>query len=376
MSVIDIRPVQSKREQRVFLTFPWQVYRNDPLWVPPLLSERKKLIDPQIGPFFERGDAEFFIGYRGNRPVGTICAAEDKELNALRQAHECTFGFFECIEDYAVAEALFAFVRDWAAARGLTEVVGPYQLDRENAYGILIEGRDRPPVLMCGHTPPYYQTFVERFGFEPAYSDNLAYAISLEETPGSKRLARLADRIRQRGRFVIRGADLAHWEQEVDRIHVLLNQALAHLPDHIPWRRSEVVALLAPLVDVADPDVVLFCEEDGRAVGWLPGLANWNEPLMYANGLRYPWDIVRLWWHMRQKPKCLAVKSVLVLPEYWDTGVSVLLFDEMVKRGRAKGFEWLDFSLTSENNPYTPTLATRLGCELYKRYRIYRIEVE
>ena len=76
---------------------------------------------------------------------------------------------------------------------------------------------------------------------------------------------------------------------------------------------------------------------------------------------------------MRRQPECLAIKSILVLPEYWGSGISVLLFDEMGKRARAKGFEWLDLSLTSEDNPNTPILARRMGARLYKRYRVYRL---
>lgn len=377
MTEIQVRPVCTRRERRAFLTLPWRIYRDDPLWVPPLLSERAKTIDPERGPFFQHGEAECFVAWQKGRAVGTVCAAEDKELNALLQQRECTFGFFECIDDYAVAEAMLNTVQAWATARELDTVTGPFNLDRENAYGVLIEGRDRPPVLLCGHTPPYYQDLLERFGFGPARGDNLAYAVELHDTPTLQRLSRLADRVRQRGRVVIREPEMAHWEDEIDRIYDLLLKALAHLPDFVPWRRSDVYDLLAPFVDAADPELILFAEADGQTVGWFPGIANWNEPLHHANGLRYPWDYFRLWWHLRRsRPECLAVKSVLVLPEYWDTGVSVLLFDEMAKRARAKGYKWVDLSLTSEDNPYTPGLATRLGARLYKRYRVYRLGIE
>jgi len=110
-------------------------------------------------------------------------------------------------------------------------------------------------------------------------------------------------------------------------------------------------------------------------VGWFPGLPNLNEPFQRADGLRYPWDYLKLWWHMRRQPECLAVKSVLVSPEYWGTGVSVLLFDELARRAKAKGFKWVDMSLTSEDNPNTPVLAERMGARIYKRYRVYRLMI-
>ena len=73
------------------------------------------------------------------------------------------------------------------------------------------------------------------------------------------------------------------------------------------------------------------------------------------------------------QPKCLAIKSVLVLPEYWGSGVSLMLFSEMIKRAKEKGYTWADLSLTSEGNPTTPMLAERVGRKLYKRYRGYQI---
>ena len=376
MTAIEIRPVETRRERRRFLTFPWRIYRDDPLWVPPLLPERMQLIDPERGPIYTRGEAALYLAWQDGAPVGTICVADDVELNELVGKRECTFGFFECVEDYRVAEALLQQAVAWAEQRGLDPLVGPFNLDRENGYGVLVEGRDRPPVLLCGHTPPYYQDYLERFGFIPARADNLAYAIDLKETPALRRLSRLAERLRARGWITIREADLAHWEDEVDRVHHLLLHALAHLPDFVPWRRSEVRDLLAPFVQIADPELVLFAEVEEETVGFFPGIGNLNEALQHADGLRYPWDYLRLWWHMRRQPACLAVKSVLVLPEYWDTGVAVLLFDEMARRARAKGYQWVDLSLTSDDNPYTPTLAARMGAKLYKRYRVYQLELD
>jgi GNAT superfamily N-acetyltransferase len=216
---------------------------------------------------------------------------------------------------------------------------------------------------------------VDQFGLQPARGDNIAYAISLEETHSLRRLSRLASKVQERKGITIREVDLENWAKELDRIHRLLNAALAHLPDFIGWHRDAVEAMLAPFLPIADPELILFAEVDGRAVGWLPGIANLNEAFIHVNGLRYSWNYVKLWWYMRRQPESLTLKSVLVLPEYWGTGVSVLLFDEMARRARAKGYEWVDMSLTSEANPNTPILAERMGAEIYKRYRVYRLRL-
>jgi GNAT superfamily N-acetyltransferase len=375
MTAIEIRPVRTARERRIFLTFPWRVYRDDPLWVPPLLPERAKTVDPRQGAFFKRGgEAEFFTAWRGGGPVGTICAAEDRFTNEQRSRRDCMFGFFEYIEDYAVAEALLNRVVAWARPRGLDALYGPFNLDYEDSYGVLIEGRDRPPALLCGHTPPYYQHFVERFGFQPARDDNIAFAIDADVAT-MERLSRVADRLRERGRITVRQVDLSDWDGELDRIHHLLNVSLAHLSDHIGWHRDALEASLTPFRDIADPELILFAEVDGETVGWLPGIANLNEVFIHVNGLRYPWDYLRLLWYMRRPPESLAVKSVLILPEYWGTGVAVVLFDELAKRARAKGYKWADLSITSEDNPHTPILARHMGARIYKRWRVYRLHI-
>lgn len=377
-----LRPLRTRADRRAFLTFPWCIYRDDPLWVPPLLPERAAEIDPARGAFFKRGEAECFVAWRAGTPVGTICTGEDKFTNAAHGRREAIFGFLETIEDPDVFTALIHHAERWARARGLDTIVGPFNLNYENAYGILVEGRDRPPALLCGHTPPYYLDFFERAGFEVARPENIALAVDIrEETPELRRLARLAEAVRRRREFVIREPDVEHWDDEVDRLHRLLNASLAHLTDFIGWHRSAVEALVAPFRRIADMELILFADADGETVGFLPGVPNLNEVFAHINGLRHPWDYARLWWYMglwplrRRRTDCLSIKSVLVLPEYWGTGVAALLFDTMAQRARARGYTWVDLSITSVDNPQTPLMAEHMGARVYKRWRVYRKQV-
>jgi GNAT superfamily N-acetyltransferase len=372
MTNIEVLPVRTARARRVFLTFPWKIYKDDPLWVPALLPERAKIIDPQRGSFFKNGYAELFIAWQNGKPVGTICCAEDKFITKSKGYGECMLGFFECVDDYAVAAALFEHAEDWARQHGLANLYGTYNLDREDSRGILVEGRDRPPVSYCGHNPPYYHGFFERHGFTKSGGDGLAYAIDLDlNTPQIQHLMRLADKVRQRRHVRVRGGNLDDIEGEIDRILELQNRGLAHMPDFTPYSRADIEAMIRPILDVVDPELILFAEANGQTVGWFPGVPNMNEVIGHLNGLRYPWDYLRLLKYARLKPKCLAIKSVAVLPEYWDTGAGVLLFAEMAGRAAAKGYRWADLSLTGDDNVDTFPLAHRMGAKIYKRYRFY-----
>jgi GNAT superfamily N-acetyltransferase len=375
---IEVRRVETARDRNNFLKFPWRIYRKDPIWVPPLIAEMKKRIDPQQGAFFKRGEAELFIAWRGLEPVGTICAAEDSVTNQQQGKKDCVFGFFEYVQDLAVFEALLIHIHEWARARGLDALFGPFNLDYEDGYGVLIEGRDCPAVLSCGHSPEYYREFMEmeRFGFQKARGDNLAFRLRVnEDTPAFQQLSRLAARVRKRRGFSVRSARIDRWEEEADNVFRIINASLDHLEGRIPWQRDALVSTLEQFRKIADPELILFAEDDSEVVGFFPALPNLNEALIHANGLRYPWDTGRLWWQMRRQPEWLTIKSVLVLPEYWGSGLSLLLFAEMLERARVRGFKWVDLSLTAEDNPKTPQLALRFGGEVYKRYRTYRRRV-
>ncbi len=371
--MIEVRPVTTRRDRNIFLTFPWRIYQGDPLWVPPILSEQAKRIDPKQNSFFKNGYADFFLAWRDGRPAGRICCAEDRAASRFKGYGECMLNFFECVEDYAVAEALLLKAEAWSRQHGLIGMYGPYTLDYEDSRGLLIDGRDRPAPILCGHTPPYYVGFFERFGLQQWNADGLAYAIDIDlDSPKVRRLMRLADEIRGRKHITIRSADFKNIEREIDIIWDLTNRSLAHLPGFTTYPREAIEAVLRPLVSIADPELALFAEMDGKPAGFFPGIPNLNELFIHLNGLRHPWDYLSLLWYMRRRIKSLSIKTALVPPEYWDSGVGVLLFDELGRRAAAKGYQWADLSMTAEDNTDTYPLAHHMGAKVYKRYRLYR----
>ncbi len=376
MPEILIKKVDTDLEKKKFLTFPWKVYQNDPLWVPPLLPEKRDVLDPEKGAFLRRGEAEFFLAYKDGQLVGTICAGEDPPTNLERGKKECVFGFLEYFEDYEVFEALINTAREWGRARELDTLYGPWNLDYEDSYGVLVDGRDVPPALMCGHTPDYYQVFMDRYGFQPARAQNVAFRITLDDSPQYERLLRLAERLKTRGKITIRPANFDRWDEEIDIVHMLLEKALAHLDDSIGWHRESLEATMAPFRTIADPNLILFAVVDGETVGFLPGIPNLNEIFIKVNGLRYPWNYLQLLWLMKwRKPESLTAKSVLVLPEYWNRGVVILLMEELYIRAREKGYKWIDMSITSADNPTSVLTAEKLGAEIYKRWQIYHYSI-
>src|SRR2546423_5682325 len=122
---IQVSAVESASDRDAFIKFQWQIYRNDPSWVPPLIIERKAFLDRKKHPFYRHGDAALFLARRQEKIVGRIMASDDPNYNSLHGTNVGCFGLFESIDDHEVAAALFNAAGDWLRRKGRTEVIGP-----------------------------------------------------------------------------------------------------------------------------------------------------------------------------------------------------------------------------------------------------------
>jgi len=379
-SALSVEPVVTPRQRRAFLLFPWQIYQGDANWVPPVLSERTARLNPRQNPLFQHGDAEPFVAMRDGRAVGTIALAVDHRMNQLCNGKIAIFGFFECVDDHAVAQALFDQAVAWTRARGLTTLRGPQSFSANDEPGLLIEGRRTPPVLLMGWNPPYYVDLVERYGFHK-WMDSLAYRMYRDDLPAGTddavlpaRLVRVAEYARRRYGYTVRHASLEDWDSDMEIARQIYNGSLAVLPEFTPMEEREWSQQAEKLRPLIDPDFAIFAQVDGREVGFGLGLADINQALLHCNGLRHPWNYLQLWWHSR-RIRGVSFKIMALLPEYWGRGLDALIYLEMARATLRKGYRWMDMSLTGEDNPMTNKLATHMGAQLDKRYRVYELDV-
>jgi hypothetical protein len=155
VSTITVRPIATARDVKTFITLPWKIYANDPMWVPPMLMDRKKLIDKKKNPFYTHAEAEFFLAERDGAVVGRIGAILNHNHNKEHGENIGFFGFFECVNEQAVANALFDSAKKYLAQFHVTAVRGPANPSVNDEYGMLIDGFDTPPTVLMTHNPPY-----------------------------------------------------------------------------------------------------------------------------------------------------------------------------------------------------------------------------
>jgi GNAT superfamily N-acetyltransferase len=373
---LTIQPVTSRRDLKRFVTFPWRIYRGDPNWVPPLIGSQLDKLDPARNPFWRNAERTLWLALRDGEPVGTIAAIVDHGHNRALGQQIGTFGFFECVDDQAVANALLNTAADWLRSRGMALMRGPYNPSPSDELGFLIEGFDTRPSLLEAHTPPYYVKLAEGAGFEK-YSDTMAWLVQVGSQPADvtdvlpARLLRIAERARERAGARVRRVNLTDWDAEIALAGRLYNAALSHLPDFAPIPEAEFAALAAAFRPILDPDVALIVEVGGRPAGFALALPDFNEALQHANGRLFPFGALKLWWYGRRLHR-ISFKILVIVPEFWGRGLESVLITEIARAAWAKGYREADLSLTGEENENVQRLLAGLGMRVYRRYRIYQ----
>jgi len=376
-SDLAIHQIHTQRQLKQFVGFPWRVYRGDPNWVPPLFSRRMAYLDRARSPFFQEGDAALFLALRGNHVVGTVAPSINHFVNNYFQEKIGHFGFFEVIEDYAVAEALFDQARCWLREQGITRMRGPYNWGSNDDPGFLVGGENCPPVMLEAHTKPYYPQMAERYGM---LKWNEVYAYRLDRPPGvtdleamvPSRLVRVAEWAQKKAGVTVRRGRLDHWDDEIPIALRLLNASLKHLRDFMPASEAQFRQLAEEIRPLLSEDLVYFAEVNGEPIAFSLALPDMNQVLIHGNGGRYPWDWLKMWWHSRHVD-VISFKIMVMLPEYHGRGLDAILYLNTARAALARGCRWMDMSLIAEENTKVRLLAQKMGGRIFKQYRIYEI---
>jgi len=310
--------------------------------------------------------------------VGTIAAFVDRRFNEFSKQNLGQFGYFEVLDDERAAHALLARTKVWLQERGVSEMRGPINFHRDRERGILVDGADCPPPMMCAHSPRYYAPMIERFGMSK-YADDLARRLFCDRVllpDGSlpPRMARLQKVAERRTRLVIRPARLADWDAEVERVRAVYDATINQMPDHAPWSDEDLATFAHHLRPFVDPEFCLFGEIDGKTVGVALAFPDLNQVLIHLNGRTDGFNKLRAWWYWR-RIRVLSFKVGGVIDQFQGLGIEALFMLEIAKRAVAKRYRWVDMSLQAENNDKINTLVSHFGAEEYKRYRLYTMKV-
>ena len=374
-----VRPVESASDWKAFLRFPWQVYRDDPNWVPFLYFERKEFFDRSKHPFFKFADVEFFMAWRGGHPVGTIAAILNHRHNEFHEEKAAHFGIFEVLRDEEGAAVLLETACEWGQRQGMTKILGPANYSSNYEYGLLVDGFDSPPAIMMTYNPAYYVDLIEAAGFTTAM-DLWAWYSPLNiyggDAPGfPPKLVRVIEKIKKRYKITIRELDMSDWENEIDRFKEIYNAAWSKNWGFVPLTEEEMTHLANGLKMILDPRVTFFAEVDGKPIGAAIPLPNVNEIILKARpgpSLLSSYLAAARMLLGRRKVKLLRGFAMGVVEQYRVRGVDALFYYEAIKRAVQLGYSECEASWILANNDMMNRAIKMMGWELYKTYRIYQ----
>ncbi len=372
-------------QTKAFAQLPWQLYRHDRCWTPPLRGDLlgNRLLGlvgllTRAHPYHRHAEVTHFLAWRDGRPVGRISAAINERFNAHHGVRIGFFGFFEVVPDFDVARALLDRARAWVTDHGMTVLRGPgeYSNATHERQGVLVNGFQYPATVELTHNPPYYGEFLERYGFAKS-KDYYAYVLDVQ-TPTPPRLARLVEQVRQRRDVETRALNLRNLVPEVRLIAGIYNQAWAQNWGFSPITDEEAVALPNSLRLVVDPGMIRFAFVDGQPAGVLGALPDPN----YAMRPRWRWygdsDLVRVarLLRMRRHIPFLRLMFFGVSPGFRKLGVDAVLFDEVKDYATRKGYHKCEASLLLEDNHLILSPSEFMGAQRYKTWRIYDLPLQ
>jgi hypothetical protein len=370
-SAVSIRPIElgNRKQLKTFIKFPWRIYSGDPNWVPPLILDQLQFFTPGRNPYFSHSAARLFMAFRGDEPVGRISAHENNQHIRVHRDGAGFFGFFECIDDQAVANALFDSASTWLSERGLKTLRGPVSFSVNHEVGLLLDAFDEPPLIRMTYNPPYYAGLMDGYGLQKI-QDLYAY-VMFESEAIPERLRAISDRALEDPKLVVRTVNVRDFENEMARIKKIYAEAWSENWGAVPLTEDEFDHLVGDLRLIYDPDMFFIAEYDGEPAGMSLVLPDMNQAVKKAGGRLFPLGLLKMLWQ-RRKINAWRMPLLGVRQEHRLRGIEVVFCCRTyavakTKRNYRKG----EMSWILEGNTAANAVLKRLGARRSKTYRIY-----
>lgn len=377
--------VSDRRLQDAFIRLPWRIYRGDPAWVPPLASDMRNQMRSHKNPFHKHALIEHFVALGdGDDPVGRVAATVFPKPTETGWTGEGAFGFFECVDDPTVAEALLRAAEGWLQDRGCTVVVGPYSYCATQECGLLVDGFDMAPSVFQTHNPPYYEALLRHCGYQTKYGAT-AYTFTMssfvERTGGDPGdpvkaltdgpLRHAGEAFRQSRDLVVRRLDMRHYGRDMEIIRRLLNTAFAGNEGVLPVSDDVFSHQVGQLKPFVDPSLIAIVELLGEPVAFTFLVPDVNVILKRLNGRLTLWSLLTLKSSLKALDRAVVL-LVGTLPRRSLAGVSRLLVAELVAALGHGGYREVTTTWVHDANRTIHKFAENLGGKASKRYAILK----
>jgi len=373
-----VRPTDSSSDLSQFIALPYELYQDQPHWIPPLRVDQATVLNPKKNAFFEHGKIQPFLATDANgRVVGRIAGVVNGMHLKKYQDGTGFFGFFETIEDYDVAEALLNAASEWLKAQGLRAMRGPANPSLNDVSGLLVDGFDRPPAILMPYNFPYYADFLERYGFERVMT-MWAYYIHFKYR-NLDRMRRGVQVIRHRNPDLeLRTLDMSRFEEEAKTVLDIYNDAWSDNWGHVPMTENEFGQLVKEMKMIVDPRIIYVLEKEGKPIGFsimLPDVNVWFRNI--RDGKLFPFGLAKLLKNKFFLPVTEGrVVMMGVLKEFQGRGYDAVLNLASLEIPVPMGYLAAEMSWILESNKAMVNAAEGLGGVKDKEYAMYEVGLD
>jgi GNAT superfamily N-acetyltransferase len=370
---MHVREVKTRADLKQFIELPYRLYKDDPVWVPPLRSEQWGQFELKRNPMLDHCEYTLFLLEDGGQAVGRISAFTDRLALEHWGQPIGLFGSYECIADEGASRMLLGAARDWLRGRGMKSMRGPWSFASQE-WGLVIEGFTPPPVVMAPYNPAYYNDHLTAFGLAKA-KDLLVYYVDMRE--GYKipeRYVSLTEKVQKRYGVSIRHADMSKLEREVQIFVRLANASIAENWGFYPVTEAEGRAIARDLKPIIrGRDVIIAEDKDGKPIGFAMAIPDVNVLLRGLNGSLLPFGWLKL---LIGLPRLRQVRlwALGVVPEYQGKAIDALLYRRLWE-SLGSAVDRVEINYVLEDNVRMNNALHHLGAKPLRRYRVYEMEI-
>jgi hypothetical protein len=335
---VTIVPVHEPEELAEFIEFPWTVYRNDPLWIPPV---REQVLHELSGAsaFSRYGRMHLMLCQKDRQTCGRIAALVNPRLLDGNGVAFGQLGYFECADDQEAADALIAAGLKWLRSEGVHTVLAPMNGGAHRTHRFLTRGFDREPFLFEPRNPPYYPEAFERSGFTAA---NRWFSYELSSRRAASLVERFDSMIRKKPPSgTIRELPLQDKQAAIGRIHRLLDGCWTGHVGYAPFAEEEFAEVFGGVLSIMEPHNLSVFMEGDRDAGCTFVYPDYAAEVRALSGRAAGWGE----WLGRARPKRIVLHTAALVPEARKTTAAMAQVSWALREGIRDGFEELIVAL-------------------------------
>ncbi|NTV84381.1 MAG: hypothetical protein HGA23_08800, partial [Bacteroidales bacterium] len=320
---MELLQVSSSQELRKFIRFPFQIYKHNPFWLPPILLDEKQFFNPKKNKALRNSETILFLALNEGKICGRIMGIISPSYNELTAQKRARFFKFECIDDQETAHLLIEAIESWALSKGMNEVIGPFGFSDKDPQGLLIMGYDLRAVFLAPYNLPYYTGLIENEGYNKEV-DLFEYMIPVpDKIPDF--YSRIYERISRNNNLeCVSFKNKKDLKPFIIPVLELMNETFRDIFGSYELDREEMEKFASDYMTIVDVDFVKVVTEKGKVVSFFIAIPDIGPGIQKSRGKLFPFGFIHILRQMK-KTDFLVLMLGGIKPTHQGIGLDVLM---------------------------------------------------